>query len=133
MGAWGVETFENDTACDWIEELRNADDPREFLADSLTLDDQNEDYLDADVACFALAACETVAALNGRPGDDLPDELLEWVAAHESLDVADLRPDCRAIIARVMADNSELKSLWAENKADYPQWRQSVRALRKRV
>lgn len=133
MGAWGHTTFENDAACDWIVELENSENPREFLKDSLTLDELNEDYLDADVACFALAACETIAALNGRPGEDLPDELLDWIEEHKSLNVADLRIDCREIISRIVAPNSELKELWAENDEWYAEWKLSLRDLRKRI
>lgn len=48
MGAWGVNTFDNNTACDWIYELEHADDlspVREALTRVLTVGDW---YLDAE-------------------------------------------------------------------------------------
>jgi hypothetical protein len=66
MGSWSAESFSNDRAGDWACELSEVDD--------LTLVEQTLDevlatgaaYLDSDVACAGLAACEVLARLKGQ-------------------------------------------------------------------
>ncbi|GAA3354523.1 hypothetical protein GCM10020366_11480 [Saccharopolyspora gregorii] len=60
MAAWGTKTFEEDTANDWIQELIDSDEPREFLVDSLSTD---SGYVEADQGSTILAAGETLIAL----------------------------------------------------------------------
>nr|WP_254696248.1 DUF4259 domain-containing protein [Lysobacter enzymogenes] len=61
MGAWGVGTFENDDALDWLGDLTDTDDSaavRALLAQALA-----SDCLDAPDATTALAAAETVLSM----------------------------------------------------------------------
>lgn len=68
MGAWGELAFDNDTANDWGYDLADARDLN--LAESTfgELEAVGSGYLDQDVACYALAACEVVARLQGHRG-----------------------------------------------------------------
>src|SRR5947209_19498458 len=68
MGAWGVLAFDNDTANDWAYDLESADDLSLVQGALDKVERLGAGYLDADVACEALAACEVVARLKGRPG-----------------------------------------------------------------
>jgi Domain of unknown function (DUF4259) len=68
MGAWGELAFDNDTACDWAYELADASDLRLVEAAFADVEAVGSGYLDQDVACVALAACEVVARLQGHPG-----------------------------------------------------------------
>ncbi|RYD66813.1 MAG: DUF4259 domain-containing protein, partial [Verrucomicrobiaceae bacterium] len=74
MGSWGVLPFENDDALDWVWELEDAEN---FAVLELALEDvasaEAEDYIEAPQAEEALAAAEVVAALLGKPLDDLPE------------------------------------------------------------
>jgi hypothetical protein len=79
MGAWGKGPFQNDMALDWVYELEEKG--RACLVD--TFDECArfaDEYVDADLASYVLAAAEVVAAQLGRPRLDLPEEVRTWVA-----------------------------------------------------
>src|SRR5512139_44529 len=86
MGAWGERVFENDMALDWACRLEEADDLSviEEAIDAALAPFDEEDFLDSDVGCEALAACEAIARLKGNvgartSGTEMVDK---WVAAH---------------------------------------------------
>ena len=84
MGAWGEFAFDNDTANDWAYGLMTSDlSLVEYAFDEL--EEVGDDYLDQDVACNALAACEVIARLRGNPGykNAFTEKVDEWVAAHK--------------------------------------------------
>ena len=85
MGAWGVLAFDNDTANDWASELEEADDLSIVESAFRELEEAAEDYLDADVASIALAACEVIARLLRNPGysNASTEGIDSWVAAHK--------------------------------------------------
>ena len=39
MGSWGIEIFEEDYALDWLADLCEHDDPKEFFEECLDIDD----------------------------------------------------------------------------------------------
>jgi hypothetical protein len=133
MGAWGVLAFDNDTANDWAYELEGADD--------LTLVESALDevaaagncYLDADLACNALAACEILARLQGRPGytNAYTETVDTWVATHRITPPTELLARASAILDTVLGEGSELRELWDET--DGADWRASVEDLRQRL
>ena len=78
MGAWGTGNFENDTALDWVWDLKTATNLKlieQAVSDALGA----SDFLDADLGCTCLAAAEVVAALRGNPGEGLPEDVSAWV------------------------------------------------------
>lgn len=82
MGAWGTGSFENDDALDFLvilEQGSGLQPVRDALAAVLA----NEDYVEADEAAFAAAACEVVALVGGRPGGSLPEALVAWRQDHD--------------------------------------------------
>ena len=87
MGAWGELAFDNDTANDWAYDLEELHDLSLVESAFGAVDDVGDGYLDQDVACNALAACEVVARLRGNPGytNAYTKKVDEWVAAHASL------------------------------------------------
>lgn len=123
MGAWGHQTFQNDSALDWIHEVVAS---RTTVLATLerVADAEADAYVDADDASAALAAAELVAAAHDRGDDRIPKK----VAAS----LAPLRDDARAVptacamraVRRVLA-SSELASLWADSE----DWRADVREL----
>ncbi len=75
MGTWGAKSFENDDAMDWIAVIEEASDT-EPMKDALAavLEAEGE-YLEAPDCSNAMAAAEVIAALNGAPSPDLPEEV----------------------------------------------------------
>ncbi|MCL4266642.1 MAG: DUF4259 domain-containing protein [Anaerolineae bacterium] len=132
MGTWGIGSFENDTAVDWLYDFE-ANDFRlidRTLASVAAM--QAVDYLDADEACEALAAAECVAAAAGFPAANLPNEVIDWVSANSPIQV---KPEyvrmAAAAVTRVRTQ-SELKELWAETD-DYEAWDTAVADLQTRL
>lgn len=110
MGAWGAGGFENDTALDFAAEIESVDD----LAAVFTA--RPGETIDADDACRIIAAAECVAAMLGRPAEDMPEDLGDRVAGFGKPDAA-LLETTRNHVSMVIS-RSELTELWAE--ADNP-------------
>jgi hypothetical protein len=133
MGAWGTGTFDNDTACDWAGDLEGAEDLSPVEAAIKQVVETGDDYLDSDVACEALAACEVVARLKGNWGrrDAYTETVDAWVQAHPGQPSQELITHALTAIDRVLKSPSELLELWQETDND--SWSEEVRDLRSRV
>ncbi|MCC6899205.1 MAG: DUF4259 domain-containing protein [Polyangiaceae bacterium] len=134
MGAWDVGTFDNDTASDWAYELHGSEDLGlvESAIEAVLI--TASDYLDADEACEALAACEVLARLRGRWGDRTPhtEAVDGWVEAHPMSPPEDLLARAVEAIDRILAEASELRELWDESD-EGDKWRATVAELRARL
>ena len=131
MGAWGALAFDNDDANDWAYDLDDHND-LSLVEDAFSDVVGPTVYLEAPTACNALAACEVLARLNGKPGykNAYTEKVDQWVAKHK-LDVPDkLLNRANAVIDRILGKDSELNELWADDKAD---WLAAVENLRQRL
>lgn len=127
MGAWGPGVFDNDTACDWTTDLVDTED-LSFVEGTLsTAEEVDDDELDADLGCEALAACEVVARLQGRAGRRI-DTVDSWVRAHPMKPSPALVRLATNVLDR-LATGSELAQQWSHDHA----WRAGLQDLRKRV
>lgn len=128
MGAWGLGSFENDTALDWAGDLMET---RGLSVLKKALDIAPGQSLDADEGSEAIAAAEIVAALigRGRANDDLPEEVAAWLPTLQSLDAQSLRGMAVQALDAVLSQDSELRELWAETE-DFEAWKGDVEALR---
>lgn len=130
MGAWGLGSFENDDALDWVVALESAEGSS-FLAQTFgaVLDDESG-YPEAPECSMALAAAEVVAALKGYPAEDLPDEVSEWVRGKAAPE--DALVDQALESLAVILDQSELKELWEETD-EYANWEANVNEIQSRL
>ena len=126
MAAWGTKTFEEDTANDWIQELIDSEDAREFLSESLSID---PGYIEADQAAIVLAASETLIALLDEPRAAVPGELVDWVGDNECDDVSDLPEVALPALAKVLGKESELREIWSDSE-DFDEWLENVESMR---
>jgi hypothetical protein len=133
MGAWGSDTFENDTACDWSASLEGSDDFDVIEQAFAAVEEVGDEYLDADVACEGLAACDAVARLLGRFGqrDAYTESLDQWIRAHPLQPSPALVQRALSTLARIVGENSELADLWDESPDGA--WRAKVEELRNRL
>ncbi len=131
MGAWGINTFENDDASDWLGEF--CDKPQEdLLFDAFAaVNDIGDEYLEAPESSAALAAAEVVAALRGKSSASLPDEAQECLRNFKLKPTDELLAAAQKAVARVQTD-SELKELWDESE-DAAQWQTTVQDLAGRL
>lgn len=147
MGAWGITSFDNDTAMDFLDILESSpegegsdEEPGREALLMMTLMRAGDptDGADADAATEGLAAAELLAAINGKPEESLADtlesfeELQDWIATgkisfRKKKPVVELASKA---IARILT--SELNDLWAETD-DYQAWLDSVKDLQKRL
>ena len=75
MATNGPGGFDNDGAVDWLYELAKSRG-LDVVKSALEAVDSEPD---AVTSVCAVAAAEVVAALRGRPTDDLPDEVVQFI------------------------------------------------------
>ncbi|MCA9971940.1 MAG: DUF4259 domain-containing protein [Anaerolineales bacterium] len=132
MGTWGVGTFENDVALDWLFDFGENDFRLidRTLAGVAALTARDE--LDVIEASEVLAAAECVAAAGGYPLAEVPEELREWLEANVPIA---LKPDyvvmARTAVARVR-QQSELQQLW-DDTDEAEAWHTAVADLQHRL
>lgn len=140
MGVWGTGAFENDAACDWFADLADASDLT-FVTDTLSsAQEVDDDELDVELGCTALAACEVIARLQNtargssnsliaRQTSDAMVELVdEWVRSHPTRVTPALIQLATNVLDRVTG-GSELALLWRGDSS----WISQVKDLRRRV
>jgi hypothetical protein len=133
VGAWGELAFDNDAANDWAYGLDGIDDLSLVESAFAELEAVGSEYLDQDVACNSLAACEVLARLRGQPGytNAYTEKVDKWVAAHHLEVPAQSVNRGLASIDRILGESSELRELWEE--ADPGPWHTAVADLRRRM
>lgn len=128
MGTWGIRTFDDDTACDWVYDLEESKGVN-FLEHSLNPKEEGG-YLDLDGCVAILCACEVIHSILYGPRDGVPEEAIDWINNNKGVDVIGLKKICVDRINRVLSDKSELNELWAENEEEYNNWKNNVLELR---
>lgn len=134
MGAWGVDTFENDTACDYALEVTKDSN---FARMESTLDrtlSTGGEYLEAPDAEEVLAAAEIIARLRGQFGQRTAytQQIDEWVGRVNLSPSGELVEKARRCVVRVMTQPSELLDLWTESD-QFESWQSSVEGLLRRL
>jgi hypothetical protein len=134
MGTWSYDAFGNDIACDWASDFAlnpSLDKVRDALDKVVAL--QN-DYLNSNIACEALVACEIVARLHGNFGisNGYSYEIDEWTKTVDQQPNSALDDLAIAAIDRILGPTSELAKLWHESGEDV-NWHDSMNNLRKRI
>jgi len=128
MGTWGYNTFENDSASDWLFDLEA--EGMDLLQRSLSPKMTGNDFLDADSGVGILAAAEIIYGVLSSPREGLPDDAVKWINANKDADVACFKPLCEGQLGRVLSEQSELRQLWQENDEDFENWKTNVESLR---
>jgi hypothetical protein len=131
VGAWGHLAFDNDTTNDWASGLEKVDDLSLITSTFDELEDIGGDYLEVDIACNALGACEVIARLLGNPGykNAYTEKVDLWVANHQIEPSLELLNRAVQAIDRILSDNSELCELWEGSDA----WHEAMQDLRARL
>jgi hypothetical protein len=133
MGTWGVLAFDNDNANDWAYDLDGVHDLSLVESTFAQVESVGAGNLEAPIGENALAACEVLARLRGRPGyqNAYTEKVDSWVAAHKIEPPAGLIKRGNEAINLVLGDNSELRDLWEEVGED--EWQVAVADLRTRL
>jgi hypothetical protein len=123
MGTWGYAAFDNDSALDWfgLAVQHSSDTFAIESAIEAVLSAGEDDYIDAEEACAAVAAAELVAALRGHPSEQLNPLIAAWVSAHPMIIEPSLGKRAALAVTRIEG-SSELKDVWGETSPSQP-WR----------
>lgn len=130
MGAWGVGSFENDDALNWVAQL-DAAQGTTCLQEVLAAIVQSSDYLQSPDCCDALAAAEVVAALHRRPAPKLPKEVSAFVSRIATPPSPELLRLATEAVKRIET-KSELRELW-DDSLSAKQWVEDVTGLHARL
>ena len=132
-GAWGIGSFENDDASDWVWELEESSGPT-VIDSALRNVAMSSGYIDAPSASCAIAAAEVLAAMIDKPSASIPDEVANWVEGQSFEPSTALLDMARVALANVLDENrSELAQLWSETGPDYENWKKTVAALTEKL
>ena len=135
MGTWGMDSFENDDAMDWVGEFCDAPSNSKIKTALQKVAEFRGEYLEAPECQGAIAAAEVIAALKGFANEKMPDELADWVKRQKGQVDSDLVKLAKRAMERVRT-NSELKDLWEEEevaKEDREAWFRSISSLEERL
>ena len=133
MGAWGIGTFENDTACDFAAEVAE-ESGLVVLEQALDRVLASTNYLEARDAEEGLAAADIVARLNGSPGDrDAYTATIDtWVERSKTTPSEALIEKARRSVTRILTAPSALLELW-QDSGDFGAWKGSVEEVSRRL
>jgi len=128
MGAWGIGTFENDDAMDWVHGLEQAAD-HSLLEEAFDEVLRDTSFIEEPLGSNALAAAEIVAALSGRMEKKLPDEVIKWMK-YVPPPNRELIEKARKVVFAIQSPASELWELWADaDSKNLEAWKQSVLSI----
>jgi hypothetical protein len=127
MGTWGSGPFDNDDAADWRYQLVDGGGI-DIVASELRV--AGRAGMEAPQAQNAIAAAAIVAAALDGNEADLPNDVIEWLAAHRDDAWPEVAPLAVRVLDSLLAD-SELNDLWEEEDDDT--WAVTLGTLRDRL
>jgi len=126
MGTWGTGTFQNDDALDFLTELGGIESDWETLV-RLCKDALRPEYLQASEAAQVLVAAELIAAGNGKPSSQLPEDAVVWLKGRKKPGPGVLK-GAQVALDRILKPKSELLETW-EKTDDFGSWKREVEIL----
>ncbi len=133
MSSWGARSFEDDFACDWLEDL-NDSDPFAFFAHCLDLPEQKGLSF---LACIGVrCSSEMIFGILDGPRDGLPEQALTWLESNRELDaeIKPLLPVAAEALLRVLQSDSAMEIKWRDaGPVHYDAWHEEMTELRKCV
>lgn len=133
MGVWGMGSFENDDALDFLGALVHGGGPELVLETLMEVVNAPADApLAKEPAARAIAAAEMVAAGRGKACDGFPADGGAWLGRH-TMAAASLRDMALQALERIVRA-SALRAHWdQQDPADAKAWRASLADLEKRL
>jgi len=129
-GAWSHESFENDSALDWVAEFQEQPTAA-FLRSTLARGTTGK-LIESFDGESIIAAAEVVAASLGYAGKGFPQELAP-IVAKSGVTFRALAPQAKAALNGVLGAKSELRESWSLHADGRTRWEGSVRGLLSRL
>lgn len=113
MGTWSIKPFGNDTALDWLNDLKISQNGQILIAN--TIDSILENYDDSsDKAEEAMAAISIISASTNEPVKGTNTEAKSWINYNGFVPDYSLIEKALAAL-EIITTNSELFDLWEES------------------
>jgi hypothetical protein len=108
MSAWGYGYFQNDSALDFVNDLEDAVNPKEYISNALD-EAIDTDYLEVDEGSAAVVAAAYIdAQLHGTrfsaSDADEPLTVDTFSLRHPAINLADLRNKAVQALQKVLAE-----------------------------
>lgn len=127
MGAWGTGTFEDDIACDWIEDLGDSD-PIAFFRHCLDLSGQ-ESGLEYVACVGVVCTAEMIHGVLIGERSNLPATAMDWIRDNRSIQIDGLVMHAMVGLCRVIGPDSEMRQLWEDDAERLVSWIDNVTYL----
>jgi len=139
MGAWDFGVFDDDTAYDVMDELKDHPDIAAYLENAFDTAIA-ADYLEYDEG-IAASVCGAVLdsiingtgyrfdGFNGGGDEDGSAQYLDWINTHKGVNATLLKEKAVAALRRFIQPESELYELWSENKELFPKWKDGIEQI----
>ena len=133
MGAWNYGVFDDDTAYDVLDDLKESSDIIKDM--EKYFDDVIEaDYVEYEEGYYALVSAAVLDSVVNDTQYRCDDEdYFEWIKSLKKIDLTSLQSKAIKAIDVIISDKSELKELWEENEELYSSWREDKRSIQKRL
>jgi len=133
MGAWNYMVFDDDTAYDVLNDLRETQtiiaDMKKYFQEIIGVE-----YVGYDEGHYALVSAAVIDSVINDVDYRCDEEgYLEWTKSLKEFDFIQLKPIAVRAIEAVLSDNSELNELWSENKKLYESWRKDKLDIKDRL
>ncbi|MFR7590171.1 MAG: DUF4259 domain-containing protein [Longibaculum sp.] len=133
MGAWDFAVFDDDTAYDVLDDLKESSDIIKDM--EKYFDDVIEaEYVEYEEGYYALVSAAVLDSVMNDTQYRCDDEdYFEWIKSLKPIDLTSLQSKAIKAIDVIISDKSELKELWEENEELYSSWREDKRSIQKRL
>lgn len=133
MGAWDFAVFDDDTAYDVLDDLKESSDIIKDM--EKYFDDVIEaDYVEYEEGYYALVSAAVLDSVMNDTQYRCDDEdYFEWIKSLKRIDLTSLQSKAIKVIDVIISDKSESKKLWEENEELYSSWREDKRSIQKRL
>lgn len=128
MGAWGFGVFDNDSSCDFVMELSEAENITERIKETFENVISETEYIDVDNGSAAwVCICVLDQILNGVSYDCPDIEYDEIIERADKSELETLKDYAVKSVDCILSDISELRELIEEcEDKDYNNWRNSI-------
>ncbi|MBS5111296.1 MAG: DUF4259 domain-containing protein [Coprobacillus cateniformis] len=133
MGAWDFAVFDDDTAYDVLDDLKESSDITKDM--EKYFDDVIEaEYVEYEEGYYALVSAAVIDSVMNDTQYRCDDEdYFEWIKSLKRVDLTSLQSKAIKAIDVLISDKSELKELWEENAELYSSWREDKCSIQKRL
>jgi len=133
MGAWGYGIFEDDMACDFVEDVKENSLAFFQQAFSQVLETEYVEFEEGQAILVSAAYLDNwlhgTQYKNDYEGEEEMSNVNVFGKLYPDLNLEPLRKPAIVALQQVLSDKSELNELWQENEELYFKWKGQIKAI----